>query len=233
MALSVSVAIQTHELRAEMATALLGCLDGDADLVFDPEPAEHASPWRTYRRALETAPPGVSHRFVLQDDTIVCDYFRDGLEAACAAQPDRVLAFFVAGHPNSHIRAFDWALNHGAPWAVLDNTTWLPVVATAWPLTLIGDLLGFVDQQFEQQLWPPKFTADDEICGRFLREKGINALASVPSLVEHPDTVHSIASGGRRQPTGLDATRMAQLWIGDVGCDPRGIDWTLPPAHQF
>lgn len=216
-----------------MAAALLACLDGSADLVFDPDPTEHASPWRTYRQALETAPRDVAHRLVLQDDTIVCDYFLDGIEAACAAQPGRVLVFFVAGHPLQHVRAFDWSHAHGAPWAELENTTWLPVVATAWPVDLIDPLLAYADGQFERGLWTVQFTADDEICGRFLREKGLNALASVPSLVEHPDTVHSIASGGRRQPTGLDATRMARLWIGDVGCDPRGIDWTQPPARRF
>lgn len=219
-----------------MAATLNGCLGGRADLVFDPDPTEHPSAWRTYRRALELGvgvPGDVTHRFVLQDDTIVCDYFVEALEAACAAKPDRVLAFFVAGHPAVHVRAFDRALAHGSPWAELENTTWLPVVATAWPIAHLEPILRYTDRQFETRRWHQHFRADDEICGRYLNEHRLTALAAVPSLVEHPDTVRSIAAAGRRQPTGLDETRLARLWIGDVGCDPRGIDWSQPPYCPF
>lgn len=160
---------------------------------------------------------------------IVCDHFLEAVGAAAEARPDRVLVFFVAGHPLQHVRVFDRAARLGSPWAELQNTTWLPVVATAWPLPMIEPLLGWVARRFERRQFPPQFTADDEITGRYLRDVGARALASVPSLVEHPDTVTSVASSGMRQRGGLDAGRCARLWIGDAGCDPRGIDWSIDP----
>lgn len=227
----VSLAIQTHPNRSEMAQELLGCLSGRAELVVDPDPhGSPASPWRTYRLALERgldAPAGTTHRLILQDDVMVCDYFVEGVEAAAASQPGEILVFFVAGTPPEHVRAFDTAYDRGLSWAVLDLARlWLPVVATAWPIDRIDPLLRWVDRQS----WPAAFVADDEIAGRFLRDIQTRALAAVPSLVEHPDTVYSIASSGRRDRQGLDPGRVARRWIGDCGlCDARQIDWTLGP----
>lgn len=228
--LSVSLAIQAHPLRAEFAERLaVECLGGRAEIVYDPEPDGHRNPWRTYRLALERgldAPAGTTHRAVLQDDVYVCDYFVETVEAACAAQPDRVMAFFVAGHPLAHVNRVRKAIALGFPFAEMENTTWLPVVATAWPVDLLERLLDWVDRRFAERRFPPGMTADDELCGRWLREAGIRALATVPSLVEHPDSVFSIASNGRRGATGLDHTRRALYFVEDDDTDPRGIDWT-------
>jgi hypothetical protein len=221
--LSVSVAIQTHPLRADLAETLLGCL-GDAELVYDPEPGSTRSPWRTYRHALETTPAGASHRLVLQDDVLVCDYFVEGVRAAARARPGRVLVFFVAGNPANHRRAVFDACEQDWAWAELDLNTWIPAVATCWPVHLIEPMLEW----FDAQNYPPAFTADDEIIGRFLRHQGERPLASVPSLVEHPDTVPSLA--GRRVADGRDPGRRAACWIGDCGCDARRIDWTTGPG---
>jgi hypothetical protein len=201
--------------------------------VWDPDPAGARNPWRTYRLALERgldAPAGTTHRLIVQEDVLVCDHFLEAVEAAAAARPDRVLVFFVAGHPLPHVREFDRAVRLGRPWAELQNGTWLPVVATAWPMPMVEPMLAWIGDRFASRKFPPQFTADDELVGRYLRDVGARALASAPSLVEHPDTVTSVASGGLRQRAGLDAGRCARLWIGDAGCDPRGIDWSIDPA---
>lgn len=232
--MSVSFAVQAHALRAEMAERLASeCLGGRAEVVYDPEPAGARNPWRTYRLALErglAAPAGTTHRLIVQDDVYVCDGFVEAAEAACASQPDRVLAFFVAGHPLQHVTRVRRAEALGASWAELENTTWLPVVAAAWPVGLIEEMLGWVERRFADRRFPPAFTADDEIAGRWLRDAGRNALASVPSLVEHPDSVYSVASSGMRHRNGLDETRRALLFVEDDGRDPGGIDWTTPPV---
>jgi len=223
----VSLAIQTHEVRAEMAETLNGCLGGRADIVFDPDPGSSPSPWRTYRLALERTPAWASHRMVIQDDVLVCEHLVDAVEAAVRARPDRVLAFFVAGNPLNHRRAVAAAEAADWSWAELDLTTWIPAVATCWPVRLIEPLLSW----FDAQGFPAAFTADDEIIGRFLRQRGEAVLAAVPSIVEHPDTVVSLVHGHRRAHDGLDPGRRAAVWIGDRGiCDGRLVDWTVGPG---
>lgn len=190
------------------------------------------NPWRTYRLALERgldAPPGTTHRLIVQEDVIVCDHFLEAVAAAADAQPERVLVFFVSGIPFVQVRHLDRARDRGRSWAELENSTWCPVVATAWPVGMVAPMLEWV----ESKDFPPAFTADDELTGRYLRHEGVTPLASVPSLVEHPDTVTSVASGGRRQRHGLDPGRCAHLWACDLGLDARSIDWTLPPLGIY
>lgn len=226
--MTLSVAIQTHDARAEMAAGLNECLAGTAELVFDPSPGGPPNPWRTYRTALERTPEGAD-RLIVQDDVLVCDYFLEAVDAARAAKPDRVLIFFVAGHPLQHRRTVTYALERSLPWAELDLSTWIPVVSVLWPARLIPRILAWTAEQFGSRRFPPAFTADDEICGQFLRAIVEPPLATVPSLVEHPDTAPSLVHGARRNADGRDPGRRAAYWIGDDGCDPRGIDWTLDP----
>jgi hypothetical protein len=210
-----------------MADALAACVAG-AEVVLDPDP-DHGlrSPWRTYRHALERTPPEASHRLVIQDDVLVCDRFLDGVDLAVAARPDRVLCLFVAGNPANHKRAVLAACDRDETWAELDLTTWIPVVATLWPVRLVEPLLSWYDARRDDGRFPAAFTADDEIVGRFLRDHRERPLACVPSLVEHPDTVPSVANGHRRGGTGLDPGRQAACFIGDCGyCDATLIDWT-------
>lgn len=151
---------------------------------------------------------------------IICDGFLDAAHAAIEARPDRVICFFVGGGTHSHARPVRFAADAGERWVELSNQSWVPVVATVWPAGLIEPMLDWVPRQN----FPPAFTADDEICGRFLRSVGQFALATVPSLVEHPDTEPSLV---RRQITGgLDPSRRAAVWVEDLGfCDGRQIDW--------
>lgn len=216
-----------------MAEKLAGeCLGGRAEIVYDPEPDGYRSPWRTYRLALERgldATAGTTHRLIVQDDVYVCDYFRDAVDLAGAARPDDVLVFFVGGRPFPQTPLLDRARALGRPWAWLDPRSYCPVVATAWPVALIAPMLDWI----AEKRYPAQMSADDELTGRYLRDAGIRPLASVPSLVEHPDTVYSLASGGRRHHNGLDAGRCAHLFAEDDDTDVRLIDWTLAPVPDF
>lgn len=216
----VSFAIQAHPTRAELAEALAAKIGGPVEIVYDPDPdAEIRSPWRTFRHLLERTPSEATHRLQIQDDTLVCRNFRAAVERAAEAHPDRVLVFFVNEMNALNVRAIRESCQRDLPWAELRTGYWCPVVCSCWPVDLICGLTAFVDEQ----RWPPKFVADDEICGRFLR--GINhfPLASVPSLVEHQDDVVSLVA--RRQ----NMMRQAVCWIGDCAeCDDASlIDWTL------
>jgi hypothetical protein len=217
----VSIAIQTHPIRAGMAAALAAQLTAP-DLIVDPDPGGIRSPWRTYRRALEQTPPGATNRLVLQDDVTLCRDFDKVVRAAVAARPDWLTVFFVGGLPAEHARAVYRACERDWSWAELDHMRWCPVIATCWPVAYIEPFLGYVDAQN----WPDTFRADDEIAGRWLRREKIRPLASVPSLVEHEDVVPSLI--GRRARGGTDRSRVAACMI-HPDCDPLTIDWEVGP----
>lgn len=218
----LSIAIQTHPDRAEMSKALAAQLT-DVEIVSDPDPdGTLRSPWRTYRAALERTPAWATNRLVLQDDVLLSRDFDSVVRKAVAARPDRLLVFFVGGHPVEHSRRVYQACDRDESWAELDHMRWCPVIATCWPVSFIEPFLAYVDRQ----KWPPAFRADDEIVGRWLRETKQWPLASVPSLVEHEDVVVSLI--GRRNQGGRDRARVAACFI-HPDCDPTTIDWSVGP----
>lgn len=220
--MNISVTIQTHPLRLEMAELLAAEIG--ADVTVDPDP-DHPlrSPWRCYRHALETTPADATHRVVIQDDVTACRDFAAVLPAAVAARPYRLLSFFVGGVPIEHSRAIMQSCENDDSWAQLDAQRWCPAVALAWPVQLIEPFLQFVDAQ----PWPETFRSDDEIIGHWLRASNQLALATVPSLIEHPDVVESLL-GPRRNWAGENRGRVAACFI-HPDCDPHSIDWARGP----
>jgi len=218
----LSVAIQAHPDRALMARTLASEVGGD--VVYDPDPhGALRSPWRTYRECLLSAPQGASHLLILQDDVEVCPGFRDAAEAAVRARSDRLIVFFVAGNPATSRIAVERACQADLPWAELPHAQWIPVVAACWPVWMIAPMLEFIDSQ----RWNDTFYADDERCGRWASYAGVVPLATVPSLVEHPNRVPSII--GKRSMGPDDPGRVAVCYIGaGPGCGlASDIDWTL------
>lgn len=224
--MNVSIAIQTHPNRESMARALAGRIGGE--IVVDPDPSGPRSAWRTYRRCLETTPIDATHRLIVQDDAVVCRDFSIAARNAIAAQPDRVLLFFVGGSPRRYADAVMKACERDDLFVELDAKHWCPVVATAWPRRLISTLIEYDDSNRNRFV-----LADDEICGRFLREVDEHPVATVPSLVEHPDEVKSLV--GILATHGQDPNRMAACWIGscDDGCEPASIDWPTEAVARW
>lgn len=224
--MTVHFAVQAHPFRAELAQEIAAEMGGV--VVFDPEPeGVPRSAWRCYRAVVEhgierARTRGITHLVVVQDDVTLCTNFAEAVRRAVAARPDRLIALFVAGQPRTHVQAVWNAATRDLPWARLTNDKWFPVVAAVWPVALLQPLLDFVDAQ----TWPPNFRADDEIVGRFMRSYEIDALATVPSLVQHEDMIPSML--GKRARNGEDPTRVACCFVGD--CDPLTIDWTPGPT---
>lgn len=219
----LSIGIQTHPDRADLAAALNTRIPS-AQLAVDPDPYDGLrSPWRTFRHALETTPSEATHRMVIQEDTEPCRDFEQVVRRAVRARPDRLLVLFVGGLPREHATQVYRACDAGNSWALLDHMRWCPIVCTIWPVPMIRPLLDWVDAQN----WPVSFRADDEIVGRWLRATKQQPLATVPSLVEHPDLVPSLI--GRRARGGRDTSRVAACFI-HPQCDPLSIDWNLGAA---
>lgn len=220
----MSVAVQAHPARAVMAEQLARQIHGE--VVYDPEPDGPRQAWRTYRRALlETpgidaygAPP--SHRLVIQDDTIVCVGFNQAVRKAVAARPDRLIALHTGSQSWAHWSAILNASERGSSWAELPNDRWCPAVALVWPFELICPFVCFCDDMH----WPDNFGADDERIGKWLAAHGMSALATVPSLVEHPDTEPSVIRKYNHNGQG-SGNRVAACFAGP-GCDVSTIDWS-------
>lgn len=218
--MNVAVHVQAHPSRAEMAEALQAQIPGSR-IVYDPCPAnERPSAWRTYRACLEQVPHDATHLLIVQDDALLCRDFAEVLPRVAAARPNHIVCLFVAGVPQIAANAIMRACAADLPFADIMVTGWMPAVATMWPRSEIAPSLAYVDAQ----RWPDNFTADDEIIGRCARALSIPVVATVPSLVEHPDEVQSIA-GQWRPMAGKNLRRVAACFIAD-DCDPLAIDWT-------
>lgn len=201
----ISVAIQHHPSRAELLPPLWSALRGlDVEVVADPDPAGTPNPWRCYRECLARTPAWATHRLVIQDDAEPCVGFAEAARAAVLARPAAPIAFFVGGAPGDACMAIRQAAAAGRSWIDLSPWQWFPAVAAVWPSEIVARLLEWsADPQVEQTLT----RADDAVLAKFLQVEKIWPLATVPSLVEHPDIVPSVI--GRRAWAGKDTNRVA------------------------
>ena len=222
---NIVVAIQAHPRRAELAEALLDRLDGRASIVWDPDPDGPASPWRTYRRCIETAPEDASHLCIIQEDVVLCKGFRTAVEAAVTIRPTQLLILCVTSQGGQHRVAVQRACQQGDSWAELPLGHWISAICNCWPIELAHSFVSWVDAQN----FPSQFGSDDEIIGRWARANGIRPLASVPSLAQHPDLVPSVIS--RRRRNGSNRARQAAIFV-DEDCTMAAseIDWSIGPG---
>lgn len=217
MTVRLSVAIQHHPSRAELLPALLERLIGlDVEVVADPDPTGQPSPWRCYEACLRSTPEWATHRLVIQDDAVPCAGFPEAVTAALEQREDRPIAFWVGGLPADACKAMRDARREARRWVDLSPWSWFPCVAAAWPTDMVTRLLAWLETSRAQ---PTR--ADDAVTARFLQSERIWPLATVPSLVEHPDVVPSVI--GRKAWGGRDRGRVACVPAGDT--DVSAIVW--------
>lgn len=157
---------------------------------------------------------------MIQDDAELCRSFDLVVPRVARARPDAIVALYVGGIPRTSRDAIFSACERDQPFAILNPGSLLPTVALLWPTSVIASVLAWVDVQ----RWPPKFTADDEILGRAARALGIPVVATVPSLVQHPDVVPSVSGNRWRSMAGRNPNRVAACFI-HPDCDPMAIEW--------
>lgn len=191
----LSYCIQHHPSRA----SLLKRIDlPEAEVVTDPDPGAVPSPWRTYRRCLELTPPDATHRVILQDDVLLAEPFTELVEAVVQARPDNPICLFVAPQFIRGADAVRHAVANGQVVARLPKHHYVPVVATVWPVQIARAILEWVDSRRQG----PRWRADDAVVGGAISNLGVEAWASAPSLVEHPDDVESLMGWRRRGTPG-------------------------------
>lgn len=213
----IATIVQHHPARAELLPALLERLPSGALVVTDPDPDSHLpNPWRCYRACLEAIPVDASHAVIVQDDVIPHPDFPVVMPRCVDARPGRLICFFVASQPVLGARRIIEAQRSRNPWAELSHTDFLPVVATCWPVPLAR---LFLDWAVAHAL--PRDRSDDGLAGRWIRHRALRPLATVPSLVEHPDVERSLI--GKRAMAGKNPARVALVRPYD---DITSIDWT-------
>lgn len=155
---------------------------------------------------------------MIQDDAEPAASFPEAAVAALEARPSLPVAFFVGGLPGDACAAIRKASKAGQRWVTLSPFSWFPAVASCWPAATVARLLAWSE---EARVSPYLTRADDAVLAKFLQHERIWPLATVPSLVEHPDVVTSTI--GRRARAGADRGRVACIPVGDR--DPGAINW--------
>jgi hypothetical protein len=209
---SIDVVVMYHPLRAERARALADELG--ARLVGDPRPEFPPSApgtWRTARAAwTSVARGGADVGLVVQDDVVLCPGFRRIADSVLATHGDRVVAFF-----SPHPIVLD-AFAARAPMVELPWMGWVQTPAVAIPACQAAQLVRECDTM-------PAHHPDDVRLELWLRQLGVRALATVPSLVQHDPDAATIIPGRRS-----NAARPARLYVGDTAVDPWAVDWSGP-----
>jgi hypothetical protein len=217
---SIHTIIQHHPSRAELLPDLIARLGNlEPVVVTDPgagfETRGQWNAWRGFRACLEACPENTGHLLIVQDDALPCPGFDNAARTALAMRPDVMVCFYVGGG-----RVGD-PLVHAAvrcvSWAPLNRDLWVPLVATAFPRAIVTDLLAWADKE----PYAARAKGDDAVLGRFMRDKGLTAWATIPNLVQHEDMVPSIMR--RTSARGTDRNRTAVCWIGDE--DVASIQW--------
>lgn len=198
-----SIAIQHHPSRAHLLGALRARL-GDCEVVRDPDPEGPRSALRTYRLALARTPRDAEHRIIVQDDAWPVSEFRALAVAAIRERPEHLIAFFVPGL-GQHRHAMKAAADRGEQWARLPRADFAPTVALCWPRELALDFVDWSEEKF-----PGPQMGDDGPVGAYARARKLEVWATVPSLVEHPNTEPSLL--GKPSKGSANRGRVAALY---------------------
>lgn len=153
----------------------------------DPEPEGIRNPWRTYHHALERF-PDADHLCLLQDDAQPVDGFQAAVERAVVAEPGVPIVLFVSTQAHRNTRLLFQACAADEPFFSLHPQEWVPVVAVIWPKAAAAKFLEWATPRFPIT----RRRADDAIVGDWAKATGTRVVATVPSLVEHPDEVDSL-----------------------------------------
>lgn len=211
MTVELSVAIQACPSRARLLTRLreqlaplepIVCCDDD----------ESRDVWRQYHRCLTEGEIG-THRLVVQDDALLEPCFAAAAQAALEHRPKRVVCFYVPALPAYYGRQMIQARESGASFCELAvRGMFTPLVCTAWPAELAAEFAAWPGHAKRR-----RDRADDARAAEWMTATRRTALASVPCLADHDETVPSaLANGGRysRRAAILPDTPAGELSIG-------------------
>lgn len=182
------------------------------------------SPWRGYRLCLQAfLETSASHAVVIQDDAIVCANFAAAIERIAESHPDIPICLFVSGTKSKTLQLYARAIRSQVRYSQVWFQDFLPVVGVLWPRTKVEEFLEWSKDAKLPGLPNPR--SDDAVVGSWMKFTRQTVLATVPSLVEHPDDTLSVKWHESNVPSGTgNKRRRAFHYIGDS--DPLELDWT-------
>lgn len=209
-AVSPLIRVQHHPSRARLLGPLAAaCGSLPVSVIEDPDPHGKPSPLRCYRECVGRPAPEFTHLIVLQDDVQLCDGFDVAATAAIADFPDSLVALFVGGAPRRSAREIVLAHGRGDRYCTLAAMDWVPTVALVWPSAVATEFSRYLKRV------SPDHWADDPIVGNWVHRSRRTVVATVPSLVQHPDVEESLLP--RRQKrvgAGRNPDRVAAVFTG-------------------
>lgn len=164
------------------------------------------------------------HAVILQDDVLVCRNFTPAVEKIIEVHPDIPVCLFVSGMKTKTLRNYMRAVRSGLRYSNIWFQDFLPVVGVIWPRAKVEEFLEWsVDAKLPGM---PNPRSDDAVVGSWMKFTHQKVLATVPSLVQHPDDNLSVKwAEGCNVPSGTENKyRRAFIYIEDA--DPLTLDWT-------
>lgn len=215
--MQIQTVVQHHPARDHLLPALLAALPAGATVVSDPDPGSpRRSPWRTYLACLQTLEPAADSLLIVQDDVEPCRDFAKAVALVARSCRNAPTVLFCPGVGLLN-RAILNGCAAGERYIQLPAHSFVPCVAVLWPASTVASILEWAGRAG----LPPEMTADDGILGRWMQATRTEILATVPSLVEHPDRERSLI--GRHSMGGKNPARIAACWLGDMSA--LELDW--------
>lgn len=201
------VRVQAHPSRSHLHPALVASVDPlNVEVIVDPDPNHpRTSPLRTYRECVQPD-PDFTHLVILQDDATVCADFATAVVEAIRHHPDSLIVLFLAAAPAGSARWARRARAAGEPFSEMARGDWIPTVGLVWPMKDATEFSRYL-KRVQPHMW-----ADDPIVGGWVNATKRRVVATVPSLVQHPDVEPSLI--GRKAGRGKNANRVALHFTG-------------------
>lgn len=208
-----------RELRERLLTAL------PLAVVVEDDGPRPPSPWRGYRMCLDEIPAQATHALIIQDDTIVCDNFTLAVDRIAQAV-DVPVCLFVSGARTKTLRHYQQAMRSKLNYSQVWFQDYCPVVATLWPRAKVDEFLEWWSAGPKLPGMREPYRSDDAVVGSWMKFTRQKVLATVPSLVEHPDDTLSVKWNESRVPSGTgNKYRKAYNYIGER--DPLELNWDV------
>jgi len=210
--------VQSHPSRRELRERLLVGLPASTQVVetdFDPP-----NPWYGYKLCLKAAvESGSTHAVIIQDDCVVPRNLPPAVMKVIEIEPDVPVCLYLGMLPPQKGLALR-AAKEGRKFVELHQSSFLPVVAVLWPVEKAQAFLAWAGETNVLRRRNGTYIeerSDDAMGGRWMRTTRQRVVATIPSLVEHPDDAPSTIS---RRPSG----RTALFWHG-TEWDAASVDW--------
>lgn len=176
------------------------------------------NPWSGYLECLNAPPAGASHLLICQDDTVGCQNVTPALRLIAERWPNTPVCLFLGKLP---MRTRKEALRAGARgehYIDIHHGDFLPVVAVLWPVEKAVEFHEWGLRGISHRSGRPFLErSDDAMGGRWMRSTRQKIVATIPSIIEHPDDVVSTIS---KRP----ANRTALFWHGQ-DWDALSVQW--------